>query len=186
MTDYRLTGPKGGAIVKRARLARVQRILPGLVKRFGRVSVTAAPTDPRELVVKWAHWGVTNEPLIRYAQARPMPLLPTLPLTTDCSGFATLCYFLAGCPDPNGAGYDGSGYTGTLLSNGKHVTKTQARPGDLVFFGPGTADHVCVLIETGADPLLVSHGQDAGPLEIRLSAEKAAHRSPVRYRSYLD
>jgi hypothetical protein len=43
---YKVTGPKGGAIIKRAQLARLRAMLPALVKRFGKVGVTTAPKPP--------------------------------------------------------------------------------------------------------------------------------------------
>lgn len=188
MADLKVLGPKGKTIIKRAKITRVRKILPGLVKRFGKVTVAPAPPlpdDHRAMVVQWAKRGVQQEPMIHYKEIRPMPLSWTVPpgLTTDCSGFATLCYKLAGAPDPNGLGYNGEGYTGTLLSHGKSTEKPQ--PGDLAFFGPLTADHVVIVIEAGADPLCVSHGQEKGPLEVRVSVEAAAHKPPVRYRTYL-
>ena len=82
MPDYKLTGPKGGTLIKRAKIGRVAKSLPGLVKRFGRVTVGKAavpPPDYRARVVKWARWGVANEPKIHYAETRPMPLHPGLP-----------------------------------------------------------------------------------------------------------
>jgi hypothetical protein len=33
-----------------------------------------------------------------------------------------------------------------------------------------------VIVSTGVDPLLVSHGSDSGPLEIRFSDEDASQR----------
>lgn len=185
MPDFKLTGPKGGALVNRAPLARVTKILPGLVRRFGKVGVSPAapvPIDFRARVVKWAHWGVANEPQIHYAETRPMPLHPALPLTTDCSGFVTLCYFLSGCADPNDLGFNGQGYTGTLLDHGKRVTKAQARPGDLVVYGPGTGWHVAVIVEAGSDPLTVSHGQEKGPELVRVSQDG---RVPQTFLSFL-
>jgi hypothetical protein len=134
----------------------------------------------RDKVVACAKWGVENEPAIHYKETRPMPLSKKLPLTTDCSGFATLCYHDAGAPDPNGLNYDGTGYTGTLLDHGVEVPHPE--PGDLVFYGPGTAYHVAVVVEAGADPLTVSHGEESGPEYVRVSQD---NRQPVRFRSYL-
>ena len=51
-----------------------------------------------------------------------------LPLTTDCSGFVTLCYAWAGAPDPRGLGYSGQGWTGTLLANLVPSPWTQSSP----------------------------------------------------------
>ena len=46
-----------------------------------------------------------------------MPLGRALPLTTDCSGFVTVCYFLAGAPDPNGPRLQtAAGWTGTTAA----------------------------------------------------------------------
>ena len=74
----------------------------------------------RHQIVTAALWGIANEPQIHYGEIRPIPLARTLPLTTDCSGFVTVCYFLAGAPDPNGLDYSGEGWTGTLLRNLEH------------------------------------------------------------------
>ena len=77
----------------------------------------------------------------------------------DCSSFATLVYKEAGMPDPNGAGYNGSGYTGTLVKHGRPVASPQ--PGDLIFYG-GTVvvpGHVGVYVGTGK---VVEIGSDAG------------------------
>ncbi len=38
-----------------------------------------------------------------------------------------------------------------------------------------------VIVETGADPLTVSHGQEAGPIKVRHSVEAAAHRPPATF-----
>ena len=100
-----------------------------------------------------------------------MPLTRELPLTTDCSGFATLCYFLAGAPDPNGNGYDGRGWTGSLLERMESIPPIAVRAGDIVVWGPYPGHHCAIVLEPGDDPLLCSHGQERGPLAIRFSAE---------------
>lgn len=64
----------------------------------------------RARIVAWAMKGVADTAQIHYAQIRPIPHQWRLPMTTDCSGFVTLCYQLAGAPDPNGQRYDGQGY----------------------------------------------------------------------------
>lgn len=179
----KVLGPKGHLVIRSLTPASLARRVPALVKRFGKVTVSAADSSKpnlRQLVVAEAKWGVAHEPEIHYREVRPFPLAKTLPLTTDCSGFATLCYFHAGAPDPNGLHYNGTGYTGTLLDHG--ALTTTPRPGDLVFYGPGTAYHVAVVVEGGPDPLTVSHGQEGGPQYVRVSQD---NRQPVRYRSYL-
>jgi cell wall-associated NlpC family hydrolase len=187
---FKVAGPKGGTIIKRATGSRVASALPALVHRFKRVTVSnatpapkpkPAPSSPqiRAAIVAWCKWAIANEPQIHYAQERPMPIkraVRALPLTTDCSGFATLAYMYAGAPDPNGCGYNGQGYTGTMLARGRRINLRAANPGDLVVFGEGTGHHVVVLLESGAsgDPLVASHGQERGPIALRFSEEAKA------------
>ena len=133
----------------------------------------------REKIVANAEWGIKNEPRIHYAEVRPIPCLNEpnhLPLTTDCSGFATLCYKWAGAPDPNGLSYDGQGYTGTLLSHMHHIQQHEVEPGDLVVFGGGTGHHVCVVLDKGGS-WLASHGSESGPIKISFGDEHAAQSS---------
>jgi hypothetical protein len=54
---------------------------------------------------------------------------------------------------------------------------SQARPGDPIVIGPGTGWHAVVVVEAGADPLVVSHGSEAGPKIQRLSVDP---RQPKR------
>lgn len=128
-------------------------------------------------VVANGEWGVKNEPYIHYAQIRPMPHSLGLPMTTDCSGFATVCSQAAKAPDPNGNGYNGLGYTGTFLAHCQHLSKAEAKPGDFVVYGNYPGEHVVILKEPGsvADPMTISHGQEAGPIEVRNSVEIRAH-----------
>jgi hypothetical protein len=138
----------------------------------------------RSGILENAKWGVTNTAQIHYQQSRPIDGTGNrdkLPLNTDCSGFATLCYEWAGAPDPNGSGFNGFGFTGTILGHCRHVPKSDANAGDLVVFGVYPGTHVVILIEDGthADPLCVSHGQEAGPIEVRLSVESGAHAGQI-------
>jgi hypothetical protein len=138
----------------------------------------------RKAVVGHALWGVRNNARIHYAQTRPIDGIGEprkLPLSTDCSGFVTDCYAWAGAPDPNGRRYDGLGYTGTLLAHCRHIRAAALQLGDLVVFGPGTGEHVVVVVRLGRDPLVVGHGGEAGPVLVRLSKAVAFHRSPVTY-----
>jgi cell wall-associated NlpC family hydrolase len=114
-----------------------------------------------------------------------MPLTRRLPLTTDCSGFVTLCYFLADAPDPNGRGYDGSGWTGSLLARMESIPPLTVRAGDVVVWGAYPGHHCAVVLEGGADPLLASHGQERGPIEIRFSTESRSQPADVTWLSSL-
>jgi cell wall-associated NlpC family hydrolase len=144
----------------------------------------------RQKIVEYAAWGCSNEPQIHYAEVRPMNGLNApehLPLTTDCSGFATLAYKWAGGPDPNGRHFNGQGWTGDMINTGRHIAKSALKPGDLVVFGgPAPRQHVCIVVEPGNDPTLVSHGQEKGPFRIPFSQEQGAHAGqPVFWLAYL-
>jgi cell wall-associated NlpC family hydrolase len=142
----------------------------------------------RQKIVANAQWGIAHEPQIHYEQLRPMDGLKTprkLPLHTDCSGFATLCYAWAGAPDPNGLGYSGQGWTGTLLQHMKAIAAEAVQPGDLVVWGAPPGHHVALALEAGPDPLLCSHGQEKGPIAIRFSVESAYQPKPATWLSCL-
>jgi hypothetical protein len=127
---------------------------------------------------------VAHQPQIHYAETRPIPVqkagvLHSLPFTTDCSGSCIVWYRSAAAPDPSGNAYSGQGFTGSFLMHGKHVT-TPA-PGDIVVYGGGTGHHAALVVSGGGDPLTVSHGSEAGPLLIRVSAERKFQPPGVTY-----
>lgn len=110
-----------------------------------------------------------------YAQVRPIPHKGHVGrVRTDCSGAVTYAAELAGCPDPNGYGFNGQGWTGSLGSRCQHIPRALARPGDLVLFGPGYPwHHVGALLDAAPDPRLFSHGHPGDPGDPWLSAEIA-------------
>ena len=137
--------------------------------------------DVRDQIVKWARWGVDNHAGFTYTEGgNRMEGIghPGVPCHCDCSAFVTLCYNWAGAPDPNGQGYDGQGYTGTLLSHGVVILKNQAVPGDVVVYGPGTGEHTAMIVEAGNDPLTVSMGEQGDPSYVRVSQDG---RQPQRF-----
>ena len=160
--------------------------LPARYVKLRRQRLKAVPgeAETRAAIVRWALWGVRNTARIAYSQgATRLSALGgpgTLPLGTDCSGFATLCYAWAAAPNPNFPGsYDPEkgGYTGTMLSRCRHIPRATVQPGDLVVWTPpDDGHHVCIVVSAGADPWLVSHGDDTGPKKVRFSAEDAAQR----------
>jgi cell wall-associated NlpC family hydrolase len=101
-------------------------------------------------------------------------------LATDCSAFSTLCYSWAGAPNPNGRGaYDPRkpAYTGSMLDRCRRIPRSAAKPGDLVvWIPPSRGQHVCIVVKAGADPVLVSHGDDSGPKRLRFSSEDGYQR----------
>lgn len=138
----------------------------------------------RDAIVANAYWGVANEPAIHYSQGpsrmNAIGHPHQLPLYTDCSAFITLCYNWAGAPDPNGRHYDGYGFTGTFVAALPQIDVSHALPGDVIVYGPGTGDHIVVVVQSGSDPLTISHGQERGPALVRHSVEVRAHRAPSR------
>jgi hypothetical protein len=143
---------------------------------LGRVPTPPSAGTLRTKIVAQAKWGVAHKGQIHYRQSRPIDGINRphkLPLNTDCSGFVTLCYKWAGAPDPNGNGYNGAGYTGTLEAHMRHIPHAQLHPGDLCLW---QGKHVSLVIAAGRDPLLVSHGEESGPYPIRLSAQKRGFR----------
>lgn len=154
------------------------------------MSTTAQATTAqvRQAMVSNCLWGVQHNADIHYSQARPMPIgiaVHALPFSTDCSGFATLMAKWSGAGDPNGSGFNGQGYTGTMLDHCEHITAAETQPGDLVVFGAGTGTHVVVLVESAANglgALCVSHGQEADPIRTTLQDEANSHRGePLTY-----
>jgi hypothetical protein len=103
---------------------------------------------------------------------------PFKPCHSDCSAFVTLMYNWCGAPDPNGQGYNGQGYTGTLLGHGQAISLAQVIPGDVIVYGPGTGDHTALVVEAGPDPLTVSMGQEGDPSYVHVSQDG---RQPQRY-----
>jgi lysozyme family protein/peptidoglycan hydrolase-like protein with peptidoglycan-binding domain len=154
-------------------------------RRAKRLKEATSQGAIRKRIVDWALWGCKNSAQIAYSQNGNVRLAAlgkkgTLPLATDCSAFATLCYSWAGAPNPNAAGaYDARqpAFTGSMLSRCRRIPRSAAQPGDLVVWTPPrVGQHVCLVVAGGADPLLVSHGDDSGPKKLRFSAEDAYQR----------
>lgn len=140
----------------------------------------------RQKIVRWAHWAAAHSSQWKYSEAADRaewlakPRL-NLPKTTDCSGFVTFCYWAADQDDPNGLSYRTLGYTGTLLDHAQKIGKVtedipSAKKGDPIVIGPGTGEHVVLVVEPGMDPIVATHGAPGVQL-IRLSADP---RTPKR------
>lgn len=74
---------------------------------------------------------------------------------SDCSSFATLAYKDAGAPDPNGRGFDGYGYTGSMQGRG---SPCNPKPGALAFYGPSWSSTSHVAVVDSAASGVVSFG----------------------------
>jgi lysozyme family protein len=154
-------------------------------RRAKRLRQAGSESAIRKRIVGWALWGCRNTGRIGYSQDGSVRLgalgsRGALPLATDCSAFSTLCFCWAGAPNPNGRGaYDERepAYTGSMLDRCRRIPRSAVKPGDLVVWTPPSqGHHVCVVVATGSDPALVSHGDDSGPKRLRFSAEDAYQR----------
>jgi|SRR5215831_3183310 len=135
----------------------------------------------RAKIVEHAKWGLHHAGEIHYAQLRPMDGLHQvhkLPLHTDCSGYVTLCYKWAGAPDPNGYGYNGQGYTGSLINNMRQIMRSQLRPADLIVYGYFPGEHVVIYIGGG---MVISQGSEPDPREFTVDGMQHAFSGPTRY-----
>lgn len=122
----------------------------------------------RQKVVAYALWGYNNRFLIHYLQWRPMHFLFalfTLPVSEDCSEFATKACKAGDVTDPTGFHYSGWGNTDSMLAHGRHIREVDLQPGDLVLYH----GHVAIYVGLGR---VVSHGSEGGPYLV-----------PVHYRS---
>lgn len=133
----------------------------------------------RQNMVSNCQWAVAHHNQFTYAEIRPWPVTPprTLPITTDCSGFAEMMARWSGAADPSGAGFDGSGNTDTMLAHSQHIPRAETQPGDFAVFGLNPSQHVVVLTQSAAGgngALCVSHGQQGDPVEVPLSEEIVA------------
>jgi hypothetical protein len=114
-----------------------------------------------------------NEPIIHYSQHRAMTHLGAQPekgFTCDCSGHATGCYYWVHWADPNHSGYNGYGWTGTLVNN--PGTGPPYKVGDLALYGTSASNttHVvtCYLAGDANASAWASHGSEAGPYAVHL------------------
>jgi NlpC/P60 family len=134
--------------------------------------------DPkRKAMVEQARWMIAHEPSIHYSVHRPIPQYSKdhLPMTLDCSGSVISLARWAGVKSPSGTGY-ASGSTEQLYERCPKIDLKDAQPGDLVLYSIGSDQkHVSMILVTGGDPLLFSHGLEAGPQAIRLSLQKTYH-----------
>lgn len=102
----------------------------------------------------------------------------------DCSQTVQHICHMAGLADPCGHDYARAGFTGDLLAHLPHYDSSRAAEvGAIVVFGPGTGDHAVMVRKPGRDPIVFSHGQEAGPIFTTLSVQAAAHRAPTRFLS---
>ena len=125
----------------------------------------------RDDIVKEAEWGLANRTQFDYSEGGNRWAWRhngcKFRITTDCSGFATMCYFRAKAVDPSGNNFNG-GYTGTMIAHGNDSRPPE--PADLVIYfdGPGfepsDGSHVAVIVQVENGHILtISHGGQGNP-----------------------
>lgn len=178
---------KDRATVLSALRKSVQGRKPGTVHRVRNrrgVRFTGKPIvvaeNQRKDAVRWARWMVNAKARIHYSQVRPYHLYSkgyAGQMTLDCSASLANLYKWAGANDPYGNGYNGTGNS-YELHNSASIPRASALPGDSISWN----GHVVMLLEDGgrADPLLFSHGSEAGPYAYRLSTAVRVHGTSFR------
>lgn len=149
------------------------------------VEVEPAVSPVRKGMVDWCWWGIEHDSPIHYSQARPFPIYKpgTIPMTLDCSASTITFAEWCGAPNPSGAA-PGYGNSMSIASFAKEIPRSDIQAGDIAVFGAPVTHHVAVVLEAGDDPLMESHGQESGPIAIRLSVESRYHSGdPVRFYS---
>ena len=161
-----------------------QAINPGMVGDdrnqaavHGPVLTPVPPGDAAELrrvILRAASLGVTKHAEMTYTEdSRRWSGITTnrrsidgqVPPYSDCSSFATWCYWDASrwlnLQDIVNGEHWQAGYTGTMIQHGKAIAFDQAQPGDLVFYGDVDAPyHVAIFAGAGQ---VVSMGRPGAP-----------------------
>lgn len=130
-------------------------------------------------IYDYLHDSINAEPKLHYEQFREMNHLGIAPasgFTCDCSGHSTSAYYWArkmtgvAVPDPNHSGYNGYGYTGTLVNN--PWVGAPYKVGDLGIYGNSTGDteHVvtCMVAGDSQSSVWCSMGSEAAPYAVEL------------------
>jgi cell wall-associated NlpC family hydrolase len=152
----------------------------------------AAPTlvqraELRRVILRAAYVGVRDHNRMSYTEGplrwsgiadAERDVADHVPPYSDCSSFATWCYWDASrwlkLPDiVNGANWL-AGYTGTMVGHGTAVAVAQALPGDLIFYGSLSLPfHVAVYAGGGR---VVSMGRPGAPELVPVGAATQCRR----------
>lgn len=131
--------------------------------------------------------------LVNWAEVRPMStarltetqlrqrFLAHLMITMDCDESVTLISRLSGLRDPNGLGYDGEGWTKSLLDHLPHFSDfNRAHVGTMIVIGRYPGEHVCMLTKRNdadpSNPNVYSHGSHAKSAIWDLHTELTYHQ----------
>lgn len=141
---------------------------------------SGTPNDVKAAIADFCTRSIYAAATWHYEQYREMRYLGTPPdkaHKSDCSEHATEAYYWArlqahvSVPDPNHNGYNGYGYTGTLINN-PHVTNGQYQVGDLAIYGTSTSntEHVttCYVAGDVNTSEWCSNGSESAPYAVAL------------------
>jgi hypothetical protein len=97
----------------------------------------------------------------------------------DCSSWFASVFWSCGLPDPNGTGYTG-GWTGTLATHGKQISREEAKrtPMAAVLYGSAPFHHVEAAIGDGTEHTI---GHGSAPVDI---GSFDMLPGPVQFRKY--
>jgi hypothetical protein len=152
--------------------------------------VQATAGDPRHGFVGQLWWAAGHADSFHYPphDVRPDPPIDEYErwkrheldgkgVMVDCSEAIQAASFAEGLPSQCGDSYRaGLQFTGAMLDTLQQIRMPAAKMGDLVVIGGGTGHHVvAVLRPDNQDPVVWSHGCEAGPLIMPLSEEMIYH-----------
>jgi peptidoglycan hydrolase-like protein with peptidoglycan-binding domain len=129
--------------------------------------------DPREKKIKemlmLATFLYNNRAFIHYTQSsmrmygvKNRIRIPSVTKYEDCSSSVTYIFWYADAPDPNGLGFNGYGFTGTMTQNGTRVLGPWKEI-DCHYYGPSDSRITHVTMNIGKNKVF-SHGSEEGPL----------------------
>ncbi len=154
----------------------------------------------RKHMVELHNYLVRHERQIHYQQYRPMDITSYSEqhmealldggygIWADCSEMVTAICKWAGLQDPCGNRYNGWGNTNDMFHNpmmAHYFDPKNAMAGALVIFGDYPNTHHVAQVHTAdpknGNPLLFSHGVEAGPLFIKFHTEDAYHTGATTF-----
>lgn len=144
--------------------------------------------DLTDGIVDAGQWGADHEPQIGYSQwwnfrtawlKRPKWQLP---MKADCSAFVSWCHWVVDAPNPGGGDWSKIQDTEGLAANGTEIFhRSELRRANLCILGldgPHPKQHVVMIVDVSnyLNPLVVSHGREAGPVIQRLNNDPRSKR----------
>ena len=150
-------------------------------RRATRLKQATSQQAIRKRIVNWALWGCKNTAQIGYSQNGNLRLAALGKKAARCRSRPTARPSRRSAtrgparrtPMRRARTTRGSRPTRARCSSHcRRIPRSAVQPGDLVVWTPPrVGQHVCLVIQRGADPLLVSHGDESGPKKLRFSAE---------------